>query len=59
MLRGLIKGDNAFVPTAALRVAVRSGVDVAALLVTERGRVRGTRTSCSTALRRIRRARYG
>ncbi|MER6479061.1 TerD family protein [Streptomyces filamentosus] len=41
MLRGLIKGDNAFVPTAALRVAVRSGVDVAALLVTERGRVRG------------------
>ncbi|KOG35864.1 MULTISPECIES: TerD family protein [Streptomyces] len=41
MLRGLIKGDNTFVPTAALRVAVRSGVDVAALLVTERGRVRG------------------
>ncbi|MEV6249840.1 TerD family protein [Streptomyces sp. NPDC051742] len=41
MLRGLIKGDNAFVPTAALRVAVRSGVDVAALLVTETGRVRG------------------
>ncbi|MFE6227300.1 TerD family protein [Streptomyces sp. NPDC057854] len=41
MLRGLIKGDNAFVPTAALRVAVRSGVDVAALLVTEQGRVRG------------------
>ncbi|MFJ8130592.1 TerD family protein [Streptomyces hydrogenans] len=41
MMRGLIKGDNAFVPTAALRVAVRSGVDVAALLVTERGRVRG------------------
>ncbi|MFH9953042.1 TerD family protein [Streptomyces roseolus] len=41
MLRGLVKGDNAFVPTAALRVAVRSGVDVAALLVTEQGRVRG------------------
>ncbi|MFF0481584.1 TerD family protein [Streptomyces sp. NPDC004435] len=41
MLRGLIKGDNAFVPTAALRVGVRSGVDVAALLVTEAGRVRG------------------
>lgn len=41
MLRRLIKGDNAFVPTAALRVAVRNGVDVAALLVTEQGRVRG------------------
>ncbi|MFJ3763718.1 TerD family protein [Streptomyces sp. NPDC090082] len=41
MLRGLIKGDNVFVPTAALRVTVRSGVDVAALLVTEGGRVRG------------------
>ncbi|WP_318208848.1 TerD family protein [Streptomyces sp. SJL17-1] len=41
MMRGLIKGSNAFVPTAALRVAVRSGVDVAALLVTEHGRVRG------------------
>ncbi|MFD8974970.1 TerD family protein [Streptomyces sp. NPDC059593] len=41
MLRGLIKGDNAFVPTTALRVAVRNGVDVAALLVTEQGRVRG------------------
>ncbi|WP_263986609.1 TerD family protein [Streptomyces sp. NK15101] len=42
MMRGLIKGDNAFVPTAALRVAVRSGgIDVAALLVTETGRVRG------------------
>lgn len=41
MLRGLIKGNNAFVPTAALRVAVGGGVDVAALLVTERGRVRG------------------
>ncbi|MGW0118072.1 TerD family protein [Streptomyces sp. NPDC003327] len=41
MMRGLVKGNNAFVPTAALRVAVRSGVDVAALLVTELGRVRG------------------
>ncbi|GAA3898196.1 TerD family protein [Streptomyces gulbargensis] len=41
MMRGLVKGNNAFVPTAALRAAVRSGVDVAALLVTERGRVRG------------------
>ncbi|WP_306329583.1 TerD family protein [Streptomyces venezuelae] len=41
MLRGLVKGNNAFVPTAALRVAVGGGVDVAALLVTERGRVRG------------------
>ncbi|QES03801.1 resistance protein [Streptomyces venezuelae ATCC 10712] len=40
-MRGLIKGNNAFVPTAALRVAVGGGVDVAALLVTERGRVRG------------------
>ncbi|MFE1549607.1 TerD family protein [Streptomyces sp. NPDC058718] len=41
MIRGLTKGDNAFVPTAALRLAVRNGVDVAALLVTEQGRVRG------------------
>ncbi|MEU5221031.1 TerD family protein [Streptomyces sp. NPDC020807] len=41
MLRGLIKGDNAFVPTAALRVAVGTGIDVAALLVTGQGRVRG------------------
>lgn len=41
MMRGLIKGDNAFVPTVPLRVAVRNGVDVAALLLTERGRVRG------------------
>ncbi|MFI9747271.1 TerD family protein [Streptomyces sp. NPDC052494] len=41
MIRGLAKGDNAFVPTAALRLAVRNGVDVAALLVTEQGRVRG------------------
>ncbi|MFJ9808485.1 TerD family protein [Streptomyces sp. NPDC101158] len=37
----LIKGGNAFVPTVPLRVAVRGGVDVAALLLTERGRVRG------------------
>ncbi|MFB7587973.1 TerD family protein [Streptomyces sp. NPDC056169] len=41
MMRVLIKGDNAFVPTVPLRVAVRNGVDVAALLLTERGRVRG------------------
>ncbi|MFI6423113.1 TerD family protein [Streptomyces sp. NPDC050842] len=41
MMRGLIKGDNAFVPTVPLRVAVRHGVDVAALLLTEQGRVRG------------------
>ncbi|MEU1867277.1 TerD family protein [Streptomyces gardneri] len=41
MLRGLIKGDNVFVPTVALRVAVRNDIDVAALLVTEEGRVRG------------------
>ncbi|MCX5392777.1 TerD family protein [Streptomyces sp. NBC_00094] len=40
-MRGLIKGDNVFVPTAVLRVAVRNDIDVAALLVTERGRVRG------------------
>ncbi|WP_063758988.1 TerD family protein [Streptomyces globisporus] len=37
----LIKGGNAFVPTVPLRVAVRGAVDVAALLLTERGRVRG------------------
>ncbi|KQX16598.1 resistance protein [Streptomyces sp. Root431] len=37
----MAKGDNAFVPTAALRLAVRNDVDVAVLLVTERGRVRG------------------
>ncbi|WP_405862420.1 TerD family protein [Streptomyces sp. NBC_00090] len=40
-MRGLIKGDNVFVPTAVLRIAVRNDIDVAALLVTERGRVRG------------------
>ncbi|MFH9722641.1 TerD family protein [Streptomyces sp. NPDC017254] len=40
-MSGLIKGDNAYVPTVPLRVAVRNGVDVAALLVTEQGRVRG------------------
>lgn len=37
----MIKGDNAFVPTVPLRIAVRGGVDVAALLLTEAGRVRG------------------
>ncbi|MEU9999053.1 TerD family protein [Streptomyces sp. NPDC050848] len=37
----MIKGDNAFVPTVPLRIAVRGGVDVAALLLTETGRVRG------------------
>ncbi|MEU6165815.1 TerD family protein [Streptomyces tanashiensis] len=41
MMRGLVKGDNAFVPTAPLRVAVRNGVDVAVLLLAEGGRVRG------------------
>lgn len=37
----MIKGANAFVPTVPLRIAVRSGLDVAALLLTEKGRVRG------------------
>ncbi|MEU9861586.1 TerD family protein [Streptomyces sp. NPDC047971] len=37
----MIKGGNAFVPTVPLRIAVRSGVDVAALLLAETGRVRG------------------
>lgn len=37
----MIKGGNAFVPTVPLRIAVRNGVDVAALLLTETGRVRG------------------
>ncbi|MEV4949692.1 TerD family protein [Streptomyces sp. NPDC053755] len=37
----MIKGANAFVPTVPLRIAVRDGVDVTALLLTERGRVRG------------------
>lgn len=37
----MIKGGNAFVPTVPLRIAVRTGVDVTALLLTERGRVRG------------------
>ncbi|MGW6568073.1 TerD family protein [Streptomyces sp. NPDC054975] len=37
----MIKGDNAFVPTVPLRIAVRGGVDVAVLLLTEAGRVRG------------------
>ncbi|GGT98243.1 resistance protein [Streptomyces lateritius] len=37
----MIKGGNAFVPTVPLRIAVRNGVDVTALLLTEQGRVRG------------------
>ncbi|WP_137992647.1 TerD family protein [Streptomyces vilmorinianum] len=37
----MIKGANAFVPTVPLRIAVRNGLDVAALLLTEKGRVRG------------------
>ncbi|WOX21454.1 TerD family protein [Streptomyces solicathayae] len=37
----MIKGGNAFVPTVPLRIAVRTGVDVTALLLTEKGRVRG------------------
>ncbi|MFJ8669427.1 TerD family protein [Streptomyces sp. NPDC093600] len=37
----MIKGANAFVPTVSLRIAVRHGVDVTALLLTEQGRVRG------------------
>ncbi|MFD7913586.1 TerD family protein [Streptomyces sp. NPDC059752] len=37
----MIKGGNGFVPTVPLRLAVRTGVDVAALLLTEQGRVRG------------------
>ncbi|MFG2236317.1 TerD family protein [Streptomyces sp. NPDC048723] len=37
----MIKGGNSFVPTVPLRFAVRAGVDVAALLLTEQGRVRG------------------
>ncbi|MFD7259201.1 TerD family protein [Streptomyces sp. NPDC059874] len=37
----MIKGGNAFVPTVPLRVAVRNGLDVSALLLTEQGRVRG------------------
>ncbi|MFD7325184.1 TerD family protein [Streptomyces sp. NPDC059875] len=37
----MIKGGNAFVPTVPLRIAVRNGVDVAVLLLTETGRVRG------------------
>jgi tellurite resistance protein TerA len=37
----MIKGGNAFVPTVPLRIAVRGGVDVTALLLTEAGRVRG------------------
>ncbi|MET9373684.1 TerD family protein [Streptomyces sp. NPDC002992] len=37
----MIKGANAFVPTVPLRIAVRAGLDVSALLLTETGRVRG------------------
>ncbi|MFG2873079.1 TerD family protein [Streptomyces sp. NPDC048338] len=37
----MIKGDNGFLPTVPLRLAVRNGVDVAVLLLTEQGRVRG------------------
>ena len=37
----MIKGDNSFLPTVPLRLAVRNGVDVAVLLLTEQGRVRG------------------
>ncbi|MFI8292836.1 TerD family protein [Streptomyces sp. NPDC085614] len=39
----MIKGDNGFLPTVPLRLAVRNGVDVAVLLLTEEGRVRGDR----------------
>ncbi|MFH8371671.1 TerD family protein [Streptomyces sp. NPDC018031] len=38
---GLIKGANAFVPSVTLRIAVRKGLDVTALLLTAEGRVRG------------------
>ncbi|MCX5394872.1 TerD family protein [Streptomyces sp. NBC_00094] len=37
----MIKGDNGFVPSVPLRIAVRGGLDAMALLVTERGTVRG------------------
>ncbi|WP_405860641.1 TerD family protein [Streptomyces sp. NBC_00090] len=37
----MIKGDNGFVPSVPLRIAVRGGVDTMALLLTEDGRVRG------------------
>ncbi|MGV9278679.1 TerD family protein [Streptomyces griseosporeus] len=37
----MIKGGNAFVPSVPLRIAVRAGVDAAALLLTDDGRVRG------------------
>lgn len=37
----MIKGGNTFVPSVPLRIAVRSGLDTSALLLTERGRVRG------------------
>jgi tellurite resistance protein TerA len=37
----MIKGGNGFVPTVPLRLAVRNGLDVAVLLLTDKGRVRG------------------
>ncbi|GGT26271.1 hypothetical protein GCM10010271_32440 [Streptomyces kurssanovii] len=37
----MIKGGNGFVPTVPLRLAVRNGLDVAVLFLTETGRVRG------------------
>ncbi|MEU0807002.1 TerD family protein [Streptomyces sp. NPDC005970] len=37
----MIKGGNTFVPSVPLRIAVRSGLDASALLLTEGGRVRG------------------
>lgn len=37
----MIKGDNGFVPSVPLRIAVRGGVDTMALLLTEDGLVRG------------------
>ncbi|MFF8835445.1 TerD family protein [Streptomyces sp. NPDC015130] len=37
----MIKGDNSFVPSVALRIAVRGGVDAMALLLTDGGAVGG------------------
>ncbi|MER6140365.1 TerD family protein [Streptomyces sparsogenes] len=37
----MVKGGNAFVPSVPLRIAVRHGLDAAAMLLTEAGRVRG------------------
>ncbi|MGW0122544.1 TerD family protein [Streptomyces sp. NPDC003327] len=37
----MTKGDNGFVPSVPLRIAVRGGVDAMALLLTEHGAVRG------------------